>query len=58
MAERRPEQLSIQQQRHRLEHCWLLECDIDPLILQARLLHRCRQHPQARAVEQEIQPIL
>ena len=57
MSKRHPEQLSVQQQRHWLEQCWLLECDIDPLILRARLLHRRKQSLQARAVEQEVQPI-
>jgi len=34
-----------------------LECDVDPLILRARLLHGQGFHPQALAVEEELQPM-
>ena len=43
--------------RRCLERCWLLECDIDPLILQARLLHQLGDHQDARAVEEELHPV-
>ncbi|QNI55508.1 hypothetical protein SynBIOSE41_03023 [Synechococcus sp. BIOS-E4-1] len=43
--------------RRCLERCWSLECDLDPLILQARLLHGQGLRPQALAVEEELQPI-
>ena len=43
--------------RRCLERCWPLECDVDPLILRARLLHGQGFHPQALAVEEELQPM-
>lgn len=43
--------------RRCLERCWLLECDIDPLILQARWLHHQEQHRDASAVEEELHPV-
>ena len=45
------------QWRRCLEQCWLLETDIDPLILRARLLHRQGDHQDARAVEEELNPV-
>ncbi|CAI8157824.1 MAG: hypothetical protein AB8A46_04185 [Prochlorococcus sp.] len=50
--------LSLDEQRFRSEHCWELDCDIDPLILRARLLHRQGQSLLALAMEQELLPIL
>lgn len=44
--------------RRHLELCWLLECDIDPLILRARQLHRARADALARCIEQELLPIV
>jgi hypothetical protein len=35
----------------------LQECDIDPLILRARLLRHQGLQSQARAVEQEVRPL-
>ena len=43
--------------RRCLERCWLLECDIDPLILQSRLLREQGHHQEARAVEEELHPV-
>lgn len=43
--------------RRCLERCWFMECDIDPLILQARLLHHQGQHQDARSVEEELHPV-
>ena len=43
--------------RRCLERCWVLECDIDPLILQARWLHHQGQHHDATAVEEELHPV-
>ncbi len=43
--------------RRCLERCWPLECDLDPLILRARLLHSQGSRPQALAVEEELQPM-
>jgi hypothetical protein len=34
-----------------------MECDIDPMILRARLLRREGWFPQARCVEQELLPL-
>ena len=45
------------QWRRCLEHCWLLEPDIDLLILRARQLHRQGQVQDARAVEEELYPV-
>ena len=44
--------------RRCLERCWLLECDIDPLILRRRLLNRQGRLHQARGIEQEMQPVI
>jgi len=57
MASRRPYPGSSNDQRLRLEQCWPIECDIDPLILRARLLHHQGRQPMAWAVEQEVQPL-
>ena len=46
------------QQWQRLEHCWQSECDIDPLILRARALRRLSRSSAARAVEQELLPLV
>jgi len=57
MASRRLPPGSSPKQRQLLEHCWSHDCDIDPLILRARLLHhqgRCRL---ATALEQEVMPL-
>jgi hypothetical protein len=40
-----------------LECCWRLECDIDPMILRARLLRRRGSHPQALSLEEELLPL-
>ena len=58
MVKRRNSKDSKHQPRSRLEHCWSLECDIDPLILRARLLHWRHQMPFAHAVEEELLPIV
>ncbi|WP_186537582.1 hypothetical protein [Synechococcus sp. BIOS-E4-1] len=43
--------------RRCLERCWSMECDIDPLILQARRLHHQGLHQNASAVEEELHPV-
>ncbi|CAI8373925.1 hypothetical protein SynMITS9220_00956 [Synechococcus sp. MIT S9220] len=48
---------SSPESRRCLERCWPLECDLDPLILRARLLHGQGRRPQALAVEEELQPM-
>jgi hypothetical protein len=40
-----------------LEQCWRQECDIDPMILRARMLRHGGWLPQARCVEQELLPL-
>ncbi len=37
MAQRRFFSSPLDQQRDQLDGCWQLECDIDPLILRARV---------------------
>ena len=48
----------LDQQRNRLDSCWQLDCDIDPLILRARLLHRRGDVSWALGLEQEVLPIV
>ncbi|WP_170955848.1 hypothetical protein [Synechococcus sp. UW140] len=48
---------SSPQQPQLLEHCLALDCDIDPLILRARLLHQQGRNRLARALEQEVMPL-
>lgn len=44
-------------QRHLLELCWWHECDLDPMILRARLLRHQGNRLQAASVEQELLPL-
>ncbi|MFQ6540195.1 MULTISPECIES: hypothetical protein [Aphanothece] len=44
-------------QRHHLELCWQLDCDIDPLILRVRWLRRQRAGRQAACLEEEMLPL-
>ncbi|MFZ9228667.1 MAG: hypothetical protein ACO23C_07000 [Prochlorococcaceae cyanobacterium] len=53
----RPLRLTPAQRRQRLEDCWQLECDIDPMILRARLLRHQGAWPQAACLEQELLPL-
>ena len=57
MAKSRPRYPFNPDQRQQLEHCWPLECDIDPLILRLRWLQHQRQWPLVQAVEQELLPL-
>ncbi|MFM7436075.1 MAG: hypothetical protein ACKO1Q_08910 [Vulcanococcus sp.] len=43
--------------RQRLERAFDLECDLDPMILRARLLRQRGSNPQARCLEQELLPL-
>ncbi|WP_413746431.1 hypothetical protein [Synechococcus sp. MIT S9507] len=43
--------------RRCLERCWCLDCDIDPLILRSRHLHRQGLDQEALAVREELLPI-
>ncbi|MBM5808382.1 MAG: hypothetical protein FJ050_04095 [Cyanobacteria bacterium M_surface_7_m2_040] len=56
-SDRDPRQLSPAQRRQRLEQCWQLECDIDPMILRARQLRHQGAWPQAACLEQELLPL-
>lgn len=40
-----------------LNRCWVLECDIDPMLLRARQLRHQGALPQASCVEQELLPL-
>jgi hypothetical protein len=57
MASRRSSSRPSPNQREGLHRCWSQECDIDPLILRARLLRHQGLQSQARAVEQEVRPL-
>ena len=48
----------LDQQRDQLDGCWELDCDIDPLILRARVLHRRGEGNWAVGLEQEVLPIV
>ncbi|MCP9775071.1 hypothetical protein [Cyanobium sp. WAJ14-Wanaka] len=50
--------LPLAQRRLHLVACLWLECDIDPMILRARLLRRQGCVPQAEAIEQELLPVV
>ena len=58
MAQRRFFSSPLDQQRVQLDCCWQLECDIDPLILRARVLHRRGEVNGAVGLEQEVLPIV
>lgn len=45
------------QQRQLLENCWQEDCDIDPLILRARLLRHQGRPLLAQGLEQELTPL-
>ena len=57
MARRRYKPMSGSESRRTLERCWPLDCDLDPLILRARLLHHQGRRPMAQSVEQELMPL-
>lgn len=48
----------IDHPRLHLERCWLLYCDIDPMILRLRLLRHLGSLRQALCLEQELLPLL
>ncbi|AHF64416.1 hypothetical protein Syncc8109_2077 [Synechococcus sp. WH 8109] len=58
MAQRRFFSSPLDQQRDQLDLCWQLDCDIDPLILRARFLHRRGEVNWAVGLEQEVLPIV
>ena len=58
MAQRRFFSSPLDQQRDQLDGCWGPDCDIDPLILRARVLHRRGEVNWAVGLEQEVLPIV
>ena len=58
MAQRRFFSSPLDQQREQLDGCWELDCDIDPLSLRARVLHRRGEVNWALGLEQEVLPIV
>lgn len=57
MHERSAFALTPDELRRRLERSLQLECDLDPMILRARLLRQQGSTPQARCLEQELLPL-
>jgi len=57
MDERSVFSLSSDELRQRFERALDLECDLDPMILRARLLRQQGSAPQARCLEQELLPL-
>jgi len=57
MNERSAYALTPDELRRRLERTLDLECDLDPIILRARLLRRRGSLPQAHCLEQELLPL-
>ena len=58
MAQRRFSSSPLDQQRNQLDSCWAHDCDIDPLILRARVLHHRGASRWAEGLEQEVLPIV
>ena len=58
MAQSRFFSSPLDHQRDQLDLCWQLDCDIDPLILRARVLHRRGEVNWAVGLEQEVLPIV
>ena len=58
MAQRSFFSSPLDQLRDQLDGCWELDCDIDPLILRARALHRRGEVSWALGLEQEVLPIV
>ena len=57
MDERSVFALTPNELRQRFERAFDLECDLDPMILRARLLRQRGSNPQARCLEQELLPL-
>ena len=57
MDERSLFSFSPDELRRRFERSLELECDLDPMILRARLLRQQGSTPQARCLEQELLPL-
>jgi len=57
MDERSVFALTPAELRQRFERAFDLDCDLDPMILRARLLRQRGSNPQARCLEQELLPL-
>lgn len=57
MDERSAYALTPDDLRRRFEQAFDLDCDLDPMILRARLLRQQGALPQARSLEQELLPL-
>ncbi|MFM2121887.1 MAG: hypothetical protein RLZZ589_324 [Cyanobacteriota bacterium] len=57
MDERSLFALTPDELRQRFERAFDLECDLDPMILRARLLRQRGSNPQAHCLEQELLPL-
>ena len=57
MDERSVFALTPDELRQRFERAFDLECDLDPMILRARLLRQRGSNPQARCLEQVLLPL-
>ena len=57
MDERSLFSLTPDELRQRFERALELECDLDPMILRARLLRQRGSLPQADCLEQELLPL-
>ena len=57
MDERSVFALTPDELRQRFERAFDLDCDLDPMILRARLLCQRGSNPQARCLEQELLPL-
>ena len=57
MDERSVFALTPDELRQRFERAFDLECDLDPMILRARLLRQRGSTPQAHCLEQELLPL-
>jgi hypothetical protein len=49
--------LTPEDRRRWLERCWWRDCDLDPMILRARLLRHQGNRLQAASLEQELLPL-
>ena len=58
MAQRSFFSSPLDQPRDQLDLCWQQDCDIDPLILRARVLHRRGDVSSALGLEQDVLPIV
>lgn len=55
--DRNPQAWSSLRRRRFLDHCYGLDCDIDPMILRARQLRHQGAWGQATCLEEELLPL-